>query len=220
MTSLNIQNGASLDWTDELAFFFAQFPGKTERAKHSGMRSTGWFLKMKAKEELKNNSQNWPLKSQVTPHFKAHRPSKGAQSAKARRTKSTKTLSKFWGALANLLVYSYDNNGDLLVGFKTGVFGRKYAYTRSDGTKVFRPNRIGESAVNMAKKLTQGHETKVTRKMAGYFRGIGLNVGIGQTIKIPARPVIGPVYKKYQKDLFPRFVEKFWERLRKYNVKA
>lgn len=209
-----------------LTKFFAEMPGKNERARKSAMSTIGYNLKKAAQDGVRTNSFGWPQisnLSRMTRKYPATRNVSARTSSyfMARDNVTGGVVKKLWGSLSALLVYSLEPAGDLLFGFSAGTYGTKKGYTRSDGTAVRVANVIGENVVTIAKKLTEGFRYVVGQGGKGdaqrrYFAALGFIFRPGTALNIPARPLVGPTYESKKADIPVWFREKFWERLKKY----
>ena len=207
-----------LDWLTKLQ---ANMPGVNQRARNSALGSIGFALKAKAKESVKGNSFGWPQVSTLTQATKAFPASTAPNRIKSRDIVQTvltsRSTRKVWGALAGLLVYSLEkSDGILLFGFVSGTFGKRYSHSRSTGEKVLRDNYIGQSVVLLAEKLTNGFEYQIRAKeQQRYFAALGFIFPMGKTLKISARPLVGPTFEAFKPDIPRLFREKFWASLRR-----
>lgn len=210
---------------DNFTAFMASMPGNNQRARNSALSSIGYQYKKLAKTTAAKSHEDmgWPLLSAATHRIKLNPDAlRGAKPYPDVTFEDPHTVRrKLWGSLSNLLVYSLEKeSGALLVGFKSGTFGMKTrTYTRSDGSRYKKReiNFIGGEIVELARRLTEGHEFIVTPMMQRYFRALFIYVNVGQTIKIPARPLVGPVWLQMAPQVPQMFADKFWERMRVYS---
>lgn len=209
---------------DQLTSFLASMPGMNERATKSSFSSIGFRLKTEAKDALKNNSFGWPQLSkltQLTSKYPAIAEGRTSSALISREAVTGRVSKKLWGSLANLLVYSFEkSSGILLFGFAAGTYGKKTRVSR--GVKIKVDNVIGQSAVDLAEKLTNGFTYVVGTGPKGdaqrrYFAALGIILPKGKTMNIPARPLVGPVFSRCRPSIPQWFRDKFWERLRAYN---
>jgi len=140
-----------------------------------------------------------------------------------------------WSSLASLIVYKFfENQGILQFGFFTGTFGKKKAYANAplgpdgkpvngswgtnQGKTMYVDNNIGSSAINIAKRLTEGFtETLDSSARRRYYAALGFIMPLGKVLVCPPRPVVGPVFNANKSFIPGWFRDKFWERLRKYS---
>lgn len=123
---------------DNLTKFFAEMPGRNERARNSAMSTIGYNLKQHAKAAIKANSYGWPDVSNLSRISQIHpavakTDNRRASSASAAYDNAWRQMQGFtrkaWGAMANILVYVSDKgSGNLLFGFEAGTYGKRLAY--------------------------------------------------------------------------------------------
>lgn len=187
------------------------------RAANSALSSLGFHLKREAKEAIKRNTLGWRDLAHTTRVLQNIDPI--AAKAKAAPT-SKGARRKAWGALGDLVVYTVDKANQVMTfGFQTGTFGKKTRrWTRSDGTvkKKRVANVVGENAMTLAKKVTEGSSIRITPKMQRFLAGLGFGRKVGSVIDVPGRPLVGPVFRRNESSLRSRFRQKFDERMAKY----
>lgn len=210
---------------DNLTAFMASMPGNNVRARNSALSSIGYQFKMRAKEtvKLRYDSLGWPKLSTATPLIRVNPDvALGNKPYPEIKSGTGETFGrKLWGSLANLLVYSLEKeSGVLLMGFQSGTYGMKtVTYTRSDGSSYKRKikNVISGGIVEIARRLTEGYEFVVEQQMQRYFFALGIRTRIGQTIKLPPRPLVSKVWLQMAPQVPQMFADKFWERMRIYS---
>ena len=162
---------------------------------------------------------NWPQLSRATPHIRKH-----PETAKPYPPVTPKSISnagaqRLWRNHVNFIIYEVDKaKGHLVVGFKAGKYGTKKSPSR-DGKRV--ANIIGEPIVEIAKRLTEGYQTLVTPQLARYFWALNLYVSVGQTIRLPSRPLVGPTFKRWGEDnILQFFADKYEANIIRYTTGA
>lgn len=186
----------------------------SERARNSALSSCGYFLKLKAKEAVKNNTLGWKPTSYVTQVAKANRPNNLDPHPPIKRV--TYRPTKAWGQIGSLVVYEVDKNAGFLdFGFKAGRYGNKTIRTRGGERKTV--NELFEGIVEIAKTLTEGARFRVTPKMSVYLRAIGFRINTWDWINIPARALVGPLFLRFQQELFQLFADKYYANVERYS---
>lgn len=189
-----------------------------ERAANSALSSIGFHLKREAKEAVARNTLGWKNLAYTTRVLQNISPARNKDDRVPPSTEGARR--KAWGALGDLVVYTVDKARQVMTfGFQTGTFGKKTRrWKRKDGTvKTKRvANVVGERAMVVAKKVTEGHTIRVTRKMQRFLASLGFGRKIGSTIDVPGRPLVEPVFRRNEASLRSRFRQKFGERMAKY----
>ena len=199
-----------------------------KRATLSALSTVGFNLKKAAKDHIKNNSLGWPQVSKLSVLTQKYRAAGKTDNSRvssaiiSRQAVTGGVTRKIWGSLAGLLVYSVEKTtGGMVFGFASGTYGTKKGYTRSSGQSVRVANVIGQSAVDIAEKLTNGFSYVVGTGPKGdaqrrYFAALGIIVPRNTIMDIPARPLVGPTFLFSKGDIPIWFQTKFWERLKLY----
>lgn len=205
----------SVEGLEALRMFFGAFEKNGIRARNSALSSTGFEFKRRAKENAKNNVFNWPDLSAATHRIRLNPdvfkgnfgnpyPDVTFESGEVNKAKS-----KPWQSHVNFMIYEVDKKqGFVDVGFKAGRFGTKRGkYDKSKRVA----NIIGDPIVEIANRLTNGHQFLVTPQMQRYFRAIFIYVRVGQTISIPKRPIVVPTFERWGPDNILRFFAEKYE---------
>lgn len=242
-----------------LTAFMSALPGINMKARNSAMKSIGFNLKNQAKKLTANPNglPSWPqitnlakmtkiVKAEKTPRGtpKKYGPfSRQASDAfqafslngatfKSEGSKSDIILRP-WGSLANLLVYTLDEEaGKLFFGFKAGIYGKRVAWVNAPQgangqwgtnnqpgtvTKMKIDNYISDRIVNICKQLTEGYTYSIrTTQEQRYYAALGFPMPMGYVIVTPPRPLVGPVFQSFRNDIVKLFQDKFWEAMRRY----
>lgn len=189
-----------------------------ERAANSALSSIGFHLKREAKEAIRRNTLGWKDLAYTTRVLQNISPARNKKDRVPPNTNGARR--KAWGALGDLVVYTVDKAQQVMTfGFQTGTFGKKTRrWTRSDGTvkKKRVANVVGENAMKLARKVTDGSSIRITPKMQRFLAGLGFGRKVGSVIDVPGRPLVEPVFRRNEASLRSRFREKFGERMAKY----
>jgi hypothetical protein len=187
------------------------------RAANSALSSLGFHLKREAKEAIKRNTLGWRDLAYSSRILQNMDPI--AAKMKAKPTNKGTRL-RAWGALGDLVVYTVDKAQQVMTfGFQTGTFGKKTRrWKRSNGTFGSKrvANVVGENAMTLARKVTDGSSIRITPKMQRFLAGLGFGRKVGSVIDVPARPLVGPVFRRNESTMRSRFRRKFNERMAKY----
>lgn len=149
----------------------------------SALKSTGWMMQKKIKEGIKSKA---PGGVPYAPTMKAKR-RKALDKAFGREPRRSYPIL---GKLRKAIGYQFDKRHlEVTVGW------------------------LSISAVQLGKRLEDGFQTPVTRRMRLAFATAGLGMPRKGSLTIPARPTIGPMYDALQGKIYPYMEDRIWSYL-------
>lgn len=156
----------------------------------SALKSTGWMMQKKIKEGIKSKA---PGGVPYAPTMKAKR-RKVLDKAFGREPRSSYPIL---GKLRKAIGYQFDKRHlEVTVGW------------------------LSLSAVQLGKRLEEGFQTPVTRRMRLAFAAAGFGMPRKTAFSVPARPTIGPMYDALQNKIYPYMEDQIWSYMQGNNTRS
>lgn len=189
-----------------------KLPGLFERARKSALKSTGWYVQQELRNHVEYGGTNWPALHPLTKKFR-HKYGLGSHWVK--RTHHPGPL--FW--LGKFARYRVDADGREV----TICFGK---------SKRGSPGTEDRGLMWVVRRAEEGETIHVTpamrRFLAATRRKRPKQQEPGRTyfplkkttrrLKVPPRPIFGPVFKKVRPKIMPWFERKFWDAFDRYTT--
>ena len=196
---------------DKVTKTFMMMPGIFERARKSSLKSLGWWIMGEVRNHVEYGGDNWPDLHPLTEKFRK----KYNLAHKWVKRRSAPPSPLFW--LGKFARYRVDDEGTLV----HIDFGK---------SRKGRPGTMDPKLVHIAKRAEEGDRIQVTEKMRRMWaatkrkRPKGGKVGdqfhalkkSTNVLKVPPRPIFGPVFKKVQPKAGAYFRDKFWKAIDRY----
>lgn len=189
-------------------------PAQIDRARASAMKSTAWMTQQELRNHVEYGGSGWPPLHPMTTKY---RKKYGAAPGWGKTRRGAWNTPLFWlGKFARYRVTADGTIADI-------DFGK---------SRAGQPGTMDPQLVAMVKRHEQGEHIRVTPKMRHMFgatrprgrRGKNAQAGIDYfplrksttQLKIPARPIFKPVWRKVQPKLRGHFEAKFYAAIERY----
>lgn len=192
----------------ELTKAVMNLPGTFLKAKKSAMGSVGWLAMSELRNHVEYGPSEWDDLHCLT---NAYRKKRGADAGRWVKRQRAPHSPAFW--LGKFARYRVSRSGDLVqIDFGHGKSGKQ-------------PGRLDPNLAEVARRIDGGEQILVTdamrKKWAATWYRAGKNPVVGvnffplkkstKYLKIPARPIFAPVFKKIQPMISTFFEQKFWD---------
>lgn len=217
--------GVSLKGMDETTRVLTQLPGLFARARRSALSSAAWMVRGEIRDWVEGGGGGtWPKVHPLTMKFRKKRGIKAGPRVFTRRRSGWSDEPLVW--LGKFARYRLNPEATL-------------AEIDMGRSAKGRPGAIDPLLQAVARRSEQGetiHVSDAMRRMlaAGTQRGLSRKARRGAkagkdcfplrkstgTLRVPRRPIFGPVSRRVEPKVFPWFREKFYAALERYRTGA